>query len=207
MRSPSLSLTFPPFLTYIFFHFSPRRAALTQLIAGSDTTSNSSCAILYYIVSNPSAHKKLQKELDSTFGPRGVSGVLDYDDVKDPELPYLSACIREALRLHSTSAMGLPRLMTRETEVCGEVFPAGTILSVPSYSIHRLQEVFGEDAEEFRPERWLESEEKTKELEKALNIFSYGPVRPLSFPSLPLSLPSSLPLSLPSLLSHFRSLH
>ncbi|BGP16320.1 hypothetical protein JCM10213v2_004322 [Rhodosporidiobolus nylandii] len=147
--------------------------ALTQLIAGSDTTSNSSCAILFYIVSNPHAHKALQKELDSTFGPRSVEGVLEYEDVKD--LPYLGAAIQEALRLHTTSGMGLPRLMTQDTTVCGEVFQAGTILSVPSYSIHRLKNVWGDDAEEYRPERWLESEEKTRELEKALNVFSYGP--------------------------------
>ncbi|GAA6034087.1 hypothetical protein JCM8097_000688 [Rhodosporidiobolus ruineniae] len=147
--------------------------ALTQLIAGSDTTSNSSCAIMYYIVSNPRAYKKLREELDSTFGPRGVTGVLDYDDVK--ALPYLEACIFEALRLHATSGMGLPRLMTQETAVCGEVFPAGTILSVPSYSIHRLKEFWGADADEYRPERWLENDEKRKEAEKALNIFSYGP--------------------------------
>ncbi|GAA5992291.1 hypothetical protein JCM11641_001164 [Rhodosporidiobolus odoratus] len=147
--------------------------ALTQLIAGSDTTSNSSCAILYYIVANPHAHKALQQELDSTFGARGVEGVLDYDDVKD--LKYLDAAIQEALRLHSTSGMGLPRLMTQETTVLGEVFPAGTILSVPSYSIHRLKSIWGKDADEYRPERWLKSEEKYRELEKALNVFSYGP--------------------------------
>ncbi|BGP40305.1 hypothetical protein JCM10450v2_004286 [Rhodotorula kratochvilovae] len=147
--------------------------ALTQLIAGSDTTSNSSCAIMYHIVANPHAYKKLREELDSTFGPRGITGVMDYDDVK--ALPYLGACINEALRLHSTSGMGLPRLMTQDTAVCGEVFPAGTILSVPSYSIHRIKEIWGDDAESYRPERWLVSEEKTRELEKALNIFSYGP--------------------------------
>lgn len=83
--------------------------------------------------------------------------------------------------------MGLPRLMTQDTEVCGEVFPAGvrsdvrcsrglhadvsasqTILSVPSYSMHRLKEVWGEDADQYRPERWLESEERSRELEKSL---------------------------------------
>ncbi|GAA6013846.1 hypothetical protein JCM10207_008211 [Rhodosporidiobolus poonsookiae] len=147
--------------------------ALTQLIAGSDTTSNSSCAIMYYIISNPKAHKKLQQELDSTFGPRGISGVMEYEDVK--ALPYLTACINEALRLHATSGMGLPRYMTQETSVCGEVFPAGTILSVPSYSIHRLKEYWGADADEYNPDRWMESEERSRELEKALNIFSYGP--------------------------------
>lgn len=58
--------------------------------------------------------------------------------------------------------------MTKETAVCGEVFPAGTILSVPSYTIHHLESVWG-DPYVYRPERWLEP--GAKELEKALNIF------------------------------------
>ncbi|KAG1897873.1 aspartic peptidase domain-containing protein [Suillus fuscotomentosus] len=42
--------------------------ALTQLIAGSDTTSNSSCAITYYLAANPPVQLKLQKELDDALG-------------------------------------------------------------------------------------------------------------------------------------------
>ncbi|KAI5480626.1 hypothetical protein MNV49_000322 [Pseudohyphozyma bogoriensis] len=142
--------------------------ALTQLIAGSDTTSNS--AILFFIVRNPRVHKKLQAELDEAFSARGVQGPIEAEDAKN--LPYLNACLSEALRRHSTSGMGLPRIMTADTEVCGEVFKAGTILSVPSYTIHHLEEVW-KDPMEFRPERWLEP--GAKDLEKALNVFSYGP--------------------------------
>lgn len=147
--------------------------ALTQLIAGSDTTSNSSCAILFFTVRNKHAHAKLVEELDQAFADKGIEGVLEYEDTKG--LPYLQACINEGLRRHSTSGMGLPRIMAEDTEVCGEVFNAGTILSVPSYSIHHLKSVWGEDVWEYRPERWLESVEKTRELDKALNIFSQGP--------------------------------
>jgi len=38
--------------------------ALTQLIAGSDTTSNTSCALLYHMLKHPEAVRKLQQELD-----------------------------------------------------------------------------------------------------------------------------------------------
>lgn len=55
--------------------------ALTQLIAGSDTTSNSSCAILFFIIRHPRVHQKLVAELESVLGPRGVEGVVDYEDV------------------------------------------------------------------------------------------------------------------------------
>lgn len=115
-------------------------------------------------------HKKLVAELDEAVGSRGLTGTLEYEDVKS--LPYLQACINEALRRHSTSGMGLPRIMTQDTEVCGQVFKAGTILSVPSFTIHHLESVWG-DPMAYRPERWLE--DGSKELEKSLNVFSYGP--------------------------------
>jgi len=117
-------------------------------------------------------HKKLQTELDEAFLARGVEGVIEADDTKPEQLPYMNACLNEALRMHSTSGMGLPRIMDSDTEFGGKVFPAGTILSVPSYTIHHLDSVWG-DPWEFRPERWLEGD--TKGIEKALNIFSFGP--------------------------------
>merc|ERR1711939_756526 len=144
--------------------------ALTQLIAGSDTTSNSSCAISFYLTRNPEVKKKLQKALDEAFGPAGLSGVIEYEDAK--KVKYLEASINEALRMHSTSGMGLPRIMTQDTEVLGEVFKAGTVLSVPSYTIHHLKEIWG-DPEVYRPERWLGPD--AAELEKSLNVFSFGP--------------------------------
>lgn len=152
--------------------------ALTQLIAGSDTTSNSSCAITYYLASSPSAQAKLHEELSSALGP--LSGHIDsdlptYDQVKS--LPYLNACINESLRLHSTSSMGLARIVPAGgMEVAGRRFEEGCILSVPSYTIHRDASVWGQDVDAFRPERWLEGTEAEKErMNVAFNPFSFGP--------------------------------
>ncbi len=55
--------------------------ALTQLIAGSDTTSNTSCALLYWCLHSPDVVPKMQKELDEVM-PDGVT-VPDYATVKD----------------------------------------------------------------------------------------------------------------------------
>jgi len=98
--------------------------------------------------------------------------VTSFDQVK--HLPYLNACINEALRLHSTSSLGLPRLVPEGgLEVCGRWYPEGTVLSVPSYTIHRDAEVWGADFEEYRPERWLEGSQVL--IQKTFNPFSYGP--------------------------------
>ncbi|KAG1823417.1 cytochrome P450 [Suillus subaureus] len=130
--------------------------ALTQLIAGSDTTSNSSCAITYYLAAN-----LIEDEYVST-----------YEQVK--HLPYLEAVINEALRIHSTSSLGLPRVVPEGgLTIQGIHFPQGAVLSVPSYTIHRNTRVWGEDADVFRPERWFERDHAT--LQKTFNPFSYGP--------------------------------
>lgn len=151
--------------------------ALTQLIAGSDTTSNTSCALLYWIVRTPGVLEKLQKELDENIG----TGVPSYDAVKD--LPYVQNVIQETLRIHSTSSLGLPRLTPmvspenpdpKPIEILGYTFPPGTALSVPSYTIHHSKEIWGEDADEFNPDRWNE-ERLTDKQKDSFIPFSYGP--------------------------------
>ncbi|KAL4079574.1 cytochrome P450 [Scleroderma citrinum] len=145
--------------------------ALTQLIAGSDTTSNSSCAISYYIARHPYVQEKLQNELDEVLTSED-DVVATYEQVK--RLPYLEAVINEGLRMHSTSAIGLPRVAPEGgLTINGIHFPQGAILSVPTLTIHRDKKVWGDDADEFRPERWFERDPAA--LSKAFNPFSYGP--------------------------------
>ncbi|KAF6764285.1 cytochrome P450 monooxygenase [Ephemerocybe angulata] len=145
--------------------------ALTLLIAGSDTTSNSTCAILYHLARNRYAQERLHHELDEHLGAEDET-VATGPQVKC--LPYLDACINEALRLHSTSALGLPRVVPEGgLTVRGQFFPEGTVLSVPSYSIHRDPSVWGEDVEDFRPERWLEGDSSA--MHRCFNPFSVGP--------------------------------
>ena len=151
--------------------------ALTQLIAGSDTTSNTACAILYYVVRTPGVLTNLQKELDANIPP----GVPTYDLVKD--LEYVQWVINETMRIHSTSSLGLPRLVPAATpenpnpqpiEILGYSFPPGTALSVPSYTIHHSTEIWGADADDFVPERWSEKRLTARQKE-AFIPFSTGP--------------------------------
>lgn len=147
--------------------------ALTQLIAGSDTTSNTSCAIVYHLCTNPEAMKKLQEELDREL--KHSEDVPLYSDVQ--ELPYLQAVINESLRFHSTSAIGLPRIIPAGgATLAGRFFPQGSVVSVPAYTIHRDKSVFGQDADEYRPDRWLtDNKEKRQEMDRYFSPFSHGP--------------------------------
>jgi benzoate 4-monooxygenase len=143
--------------------------ALTQLIAGSDTTSNTSCALLYHCLTHPAVVAKLTAELDAALPDDAVP---TFAAVKD--LPYLDAVIKETMRIHSTSSLGLPRMIPPGPGItlCGHHFPQGTVLSVPAYTIHHSKEIWGPDADEFRPERWATVSERQK---AAFIPFSYGP--------------------------------
>lgn len=144
--------------------------ALTQLIAGSDTTSNTSCALLYHCLTHPSVVQKLQQELDSAI--TDPDQVPTYAQVKD--LPYLDAVIKETMRIHSTSSLGLPRVVPPGpgVEISSTRFPQGTVLSVPAYTIHHSPAIWGPDADVFRPERWADVTDAQK---AAFIPFSYGP--------------------------------
>ena len=132
---------------------------------------SSTCAILYYLAGSPQTRAKLQKELDEQLGTEDEI-VANSQQIK--RLTYLDACINEALRLHSTSSLGLPRIVPEGgLTIVGQHLPAGAIVSVPSFSIHRDKAVWGEDVETYRPERWFERNQA--DIQKTFNPFSTGP--------------------------------
>ncbi|KAI0309650.1 cytochrome P450 [Amylostereum chailletii] len=127
-------------------------------------------AITYYLASNPRCQMILQKELDEALASEDAL-VCPHAAVKG--LRYLDAVINESMRIHSLVGMGLPReVPDGGMVVLGKFFPAGSVLSVPSYSVHRNASVWGEDVDVFRPERWLEDNSTRA---KAFYPFSFGP--------------------------------
>ncbi|RAL13529.1 cytochrome P450 [Aspergillus homomorphus CBS 101889] len=147
--------------------------ALTQLIAGSDTTSNTSCAILYWCMRTPGVIEKLHEVLDEAI-PKDIE-VPTHAMVKD--IPYLQWVIWETMRIHSTSAMGLPREIPAgnpPVTISGHTFYPGDVVSVPSYTIHHSKEIWGPDADEFVPERW-DPARLTARQKAAFIPFSTGP--------------------------------
>ena len=132
---------------------------------------SSTCAVLYYLASSPQSRAKLQKELDEQLGTEDEI-VANSQQIK--RLTYLDACINEALRLHSTSSLGLPRIVPEGgLTIVGQHLPAGAVVSVPSFSIHRDKTIWGEDVETYRPERWFERDQA--DIQKTFNPFSTGP--------------------------------
>ncbi|KAF2473714.1 cytochrome P450 [Lindgomyces ingoldianus] len=145
--------------------------ATSNIFAGSDTTAISIGALLYYLCKNPECKEKVLKEATEMMKQSRMDDIVPLAIAN--KMPYLQACIYEALRCHPAVGMSLPRVVPQAgIEVDGQYIPAGTIIGTNPWVIHRNQEVFGEDADSFRPERWLESDRG--QLERLFFAFGSG---------------------------------
>ncbi|KAK5026639.1 hypothetical protein LTS07_007573 [Exophiala sideris] len=136
--------------------------------AGSDTTAIAMTNVLYFLLKNPACMAKLRQELDDTLEEEDV--VAPYDKVR--HLPYLRACLDEALRITPPNTFGLPRRTPPEgASILGDWIAGNTSVSMSSYVAHRDESVFPEP-ERYMPERWLG--EAGKELQPYFVAFSAG---------------------------------
>jgi cytochrome P450 len=151
-----------------------RAEVFTVLLAGADTTGTAFGALMYYVMTNPAVYEKLMDELDGATRAGNISAVPQYAEVVE-HCPYYVACVREAMRLCPSVSAILPRFVSKGgMELWGKYAPEGTEVTCNAWHVHRNQHIYGEDADVFRPERWLESKEKASELQKYNLVFGYG---------------------------------
>ncbi|KAJ7692444.1 cytochrome P450 [Mycena rosella] len=127
------------------------RNLLTFLIAGHETSSGMLTFMVYHLLKTPEALRKLRAEVDEVIGDRPVQ----CEDFS--RMPYLTAVMRETLRLTPTASKRGITPIHDTTLGGGKYFvKAGTPILVQVWNMHRDPLVWGEDAEEFRPERMLD---------------------------------------------------
>ncbi|QRV84537.1 cytochrome P450 family protein [Ceratobasidium sp. AG-Ba] len=112
----------------------------TFLVAGHETTGTSATWALYALSRHPDVQQKLRQELLE-------SGLGDEPDTTDlDKLPYLDAVVRESLRLYPADRQG--------HETNSITLQKGDGILIPILALNRDRNIWGEDAMEFRPERW-----------------------------------------------------
>lgn len=129
-----------------------RYQIITFLIAGHETTSGLLSFAIYFLLKNPDKLKKTVQEADDVL----QGGLPTFKQVQ--KLSYTRMVLNEALRLWPTAPTF--SLYAKEDTVIGEKYPIKKNQSVNVLlpKLHRDQAVWGEDAEEFKPERFMHPE-------------------------------------------------
>ncbi|KAJ5724708.1 hypothetical protein N7493_006436 [Penicillium malachiteum] len=137
--------------------------------AGADTTAIALTQILDLLIRHPEHLATLREEVDSVLAPDNI--VAPYDTVKN--LPFLRACLDEALRIIPPTSAGLPRRTPPEgAMILGQWIPGDTSVSMTIYTAHHDASIFP-NPEGFQPQRWLDLEER-KRMEPYFIPFSTG---------------------------------
>ncbi|KIJ63828.1 hypothetical protein HYDPIDRAFT_91894 [Hydnomerulius pinastri MD-312] len=121
-------------------------------MAGQDTTSGAMASLMYHLAINPRIQSNAREEVLRVIGPTADPSI----GLMNPQsLPYLSACIREALRINPPGAILAPRISQANFTLGQYFIPAGFQLACNVYAVHRSKSSWG-DPEVFRPERFLD---------------------------------------------------
>ncbi|CAK7234510.1 hypothetical protein SEUCBS140593_008966 [Sporothrix eucalyptigena] len=142
-----------------------------HLLAGIDTTSDAAMFAIWAL-SRPE-HAHYQSRLMAEVAAMSEANC-EIDNQGNPtadavdKLPFLDAVLRETLRLYAPLPATEPRVHAgnKESTIDGWKIPAGTVVGMDPYTIHRNSEVF-RNSLVFRPERWLSGEGPETEDEKA----------------------------------------
>lgn len=122
-------------------------------------------SFFWLLLSHPQVYKKLLSEIDEAQSAGKLSDPVVYAEAL--ELPYFQACLKEAMRVRPAVGLNITRHVPPDgLKIDGEFCVGDTEVAVNGWVLHRDKEVFGQDAETYRPERWLEDDGKSKEMER-----------------------------------------
>ncbi|KAI0720735.1 cytochrome P450 [Cerioporus squamosus] len=150
------------------------------LFAAMDTTANAMSRILHLLAQHPDVQEKLRREVVEA----RACGDMDYDKLHAQ--PYLDAVCRETLRLYAPAPqtfrgamkdavlpLSRPIQATDGSTVNEQVIPQGTNIVIGIMASNRDKVLWGDDAHEWKPERWLKALPETVEQAAIPGVYSH----------------------------------
>ncbi|GAB1318228.1 hypothetical protein MFIFM68171_08438 [Madurella fahalii] len=150
--------------------------AMVLVVAGSETTSTLLAGVTYLLLSNPDAMEKVKREVRGAYKSADEISLSTID-----RLPYLVACMSEALRCYPPVLNSLAREAPEGgSMIAGKFVAPGTIVEVQNWSVNHSS-LHWEDPWAFKPERFLHGsaaeggKKSMRDNMDAFNPFSTGP--------------------------------
>ncbi|EER92886.1 alkane hydroxylase MAH1 [Sorghum bicolor] len=142
-----------------------RDTTINLMLAGRDTTGSALSWFFYLLTRNPRVVSKIRQELESVKTTKsstperddgGGMGMVTFDDPEElSRLTYLHAALCESLRLYPPVPQELKEAVAADVLPSGHEVRRGDKILVWLYAMGRMEDVWGSDCREFRPERWI----------------------------------------------------
>ncbi|OKL57715.1 hypothetical protein UA08_06907 [Talaromyces atroroseus] len=148
--------------------FTVKCSAMSLFTAGADTTVSSLACFFLAMTLFPEVQRKAQEEIDRVVGTGRLPEIADR-----PSLPYIDAMVKEVLRWHPVTPMGLPHMST-EDDICeGYFIPKGSYIMPNVWFFTHDPNVY-RDPSAFDPERFLATENHVPEPDPHDFAFGFG---------------------------------
>ncbi|KAI0792973.1 cytochrome P450 [Irpex lacteus] len=125
-----------------------------MIFGGMETTHTAMTWFILAMLHYPHVMRKAQAELDAVVGRDRAPNFKD-----EERLPYITALVKETLRWHPPSPLGMSHRALEDNWFRGHLIPKDTIVIGNIWSMNKDPEIFP-DYDVFRPERYLEDNEK-----------------------------------------------
>ncbi|KAF6175214.1 hypothetical protein GIB67_015900 [Kingdonia uniflora] len=129
-----------------------RDAIINFMIAGRDTVSAGLTWFFYLVSKNPLVETKIIEELKVNISSKGRK-LLDAEEVRG--LVYLHGALCESLRLYPPVPIQHKTPLRRDVLPSGHIVDSKTKIFISSYAMARMEDIWGKDCLEFKPERWI----------------------------------------------------
>ncbi|KAI1155572.1 putative cytochrome P450 [Nemania diffusa] len=143
--------------------------ASVLILAGSETTATLLCGATYYLTTNSEVLDKVIREVRETFTSDSEITLTSVG-----KLPFMLACLNEALRCYPPLMNGSPRYAPNDTIIDGKFIPKNAVLTAYQYAINHDGHYWREPTK-FAPERWMSSPYYKDDQRDAMQPFGIGP--------------------------------
>ncbi|KAM5350745.1 hypothetical protein ACJ41O_007250 [Fusarium nematophilum] len=150
-------------------------SALNYLSAGKDTVAQALTWAFYLLTKHQDATNTLLRSIHQAQKTHGIPWLQDPEHLNPATVPYVYAVFYESLRLYPPLPFEIKQNQQDTVLPDGTFLPKNSIVVWCTWAMNRSRETWGEDAAEFRPERWLTNGQFCQRSTSEFPVFQGGP--------------------------------
>ncbi|KAH0464795.1 hypothetical protein IEQ34_004898 [Dendrobium chrysotoxum] len=139
-----------------------RDIVLNFLLAGRDTTAGTLSWFFYLLCKNPNVQEKVAQEVRDAIMEKETLSINEFHLFLTEEvlngMHYLHAALTETLRLYPAVPLDVKYCFSDDTLPDGFNLKEGDFVDYQPFAMGRMKFLWGDDAEVFRPDRWLNND-------------------------------------------------